>query len=63
MISMPELPTVVAGEVRLPSSNLQSAVANASALRVWALVLRMTSSANELPSSWARRFMPGVRAR
>lgn len=53
-----------AGEVRLPSWNLQSAVANTSAFRVLVpSVLRSISSANELPSSCARRFMPGVRAR
>ena len=60
---LPELPTDVAGQVMFSRSNLQSAVANGSALRLWASVLRMTSSEKELPSSWARRFMPGVRAR
>ena len=50
--------------VRLPSWNLQSAVANASAFSVFVpSVLRWISSENELPSSWVRRFMPGVRAR
>ena len=50
--------------VMLPSWNLQSAVANASALSVFApSVLRWIISENELPSSWVRRFMPGVRAR
>ena len=50
--------------VRLASWNLQSAVANASAFSVWVpSVLRSISSAKELPSSWVRRFMPGVRAR
>ena len=48
---------------RLLIWNLQSAVANTSALRVFAFVLRMIISANELPSSWVRRFMPGVRRR
>ncbi len=49
---------------RLASWNLQSAVANASAFSVFVpSVLRSISSANELPSSWVRRFMPGVRAR
>src|SRR3954453_9814101 len=52
------------GDVMLPSWNLQSAVANASAFRVLVpSVLRIISSANELPSSCVRRFMPGVRAR
>ena len=49
---------------RLASWNLQSAVANASAFsELVPSVLRWISSENELPSSWVRRFMPGVRAR
>ena len=47
-----------------PSWNLQSAVANASAFSVLVpSVLRWIISENELPSSWVRRFMPGVRFR
>ena len=60
----------VAGRNRLPSRprlaswNLQSAVAKASAFsELVPSVLRWISSENELPSSWVRRFMPGVRAR
>ena len=42
-----------AGNVRSPSWNLQSAVANASAFsELVPSVLRMISSENELPSSW-----------
>ena len=49
---------------RLASWNLQSAVANASAFSVFVpSVLRWIISENELPSSWVRRFMPGVRVR
>jgi len=49
---------------RLASSNLQSAVANASALsELVPSVLRWISSEKELPSSWVRRFMPCVRFR
>ena len=49
---------------RLASWNLQSAVPKASALSVLVpVVFRMMISENELPSSWVRRFMPGVRFR
>ena len=52
------------GAVMPDSSNLQSAVANASCFRVCVpVVLRSIISENELPSSWVRRFMPGVRFR
>ena len=48
----------------LPTWNLQSAVAKTSAFKVLVpSVLRWISSANELPSSCVRRFMPGVRFR
>ena len=52
-----------AGEVMLAISNLQSAMPNESAFRPVAVVLRIIISANELPSSCVRRFMPGVRLR
>ncbi len=52
------------GNVIPDNWNLQSAVANASAFSVCVpVVLRSISSANELPSSCVRRFMPGVRFR
>ncbi len=55
---------VSAGQVRFTRSNRQSAVEKASALSECVLsVLRWTSSANEFPSSWARRLVPGVRSR
>ena len=48
-----------AGQVMLPSSNLQSAVANASALRVCALVLRMTARRTSCPRAGSAGSCPG----
>ncbi len=60
----PKLVKPAAVPLRLVSWNLQSAVPKTSALSVLVpSVLRWISSANELPSSCVRRFMPGVRAR
>ena len=60
---LPKVANPLGVPLRLLSSNLQSAVAKESAFNAVAVVLRMTSSAKELPSSWARKFMPGVRLR
>ena len=52
------------GRRRLGQLELAVRGANASAFSVFVpSVLRPISSENELPSSWVRRFMPGVRAR